>query len=208
MITVCFADTYPVVHYGVKSYFENHQEISVIANVGNFQMVHNALINNKIDVLVIDLELDGLQNIHELKNLSTAFPNTKILIFTSLNEQIYSTNTYKVGISAFIHKSSKLEKLGKTIVRVHHGAILIAPKKENIQNNIKNSKHIGVQRKLSNREIEVLHYLSKGKKNIEISKILELNEKTISTYKKRLLQKLNVTNVIDLVYKVKALGVI
>jgi DNA-binding CsgD family transcriptional regulator len=56
-------------------------------------------------------------------------------------------------------------------------------------------------RKLSNREVEVLRLLSNGKKNSEISKILGLNEKTISTYKLRLLKKLNVSNLVDLVNK-------
>jgi DNA-binding NarL/FixJ family response regulator len=56
-------------------------------------------------------------------------------------------------------------------------------------------------RKLSNREVEVLRFLSNGKKNSEISKILGLNEKTISTYKLRLLKKLNVSNLVDLVNK-------
>ena len=63
----------------------------------------------------------------------------------------------------------------------------------------KQNKSERLYRKLSNREIEVLRFLSDGKKNNEISKILSLNEKTISTYKLRLLTKLNVTNLVDLV---------
>jgi DNA-binding NarL/FixJ family response regulator len=72
----------------------------------------------------------------------------------------------------------------------------------------KQSKSERLYRKLSNREIEVLRYLSDGKKNNEISKILNLNEKTISTYKLRLLTKLNVTNLVDLVNKAKTLEII
>jgi DNA-binding NarL/FixJ family response regulator len=62
-------------------------------------------------------------------------------------------------------------------------------------------------RKLSNREVEVLR-LSGGKKNHEIAEILGLNEKTISTYKLRLLTKLNVTNLVDLVNKAKKLEIV
>ena len=61
MITVCLADNLPVVHYGVKSYFRDHPEISVVSNVGSFYMVPDALRNREINVLVIDLELDGLK---------------------------------------------------------------------------------------------------------------------------------------------------
>ena len=70
------------------------------------------------------------------------------------------------------------------------------------------SKSERLYRKLSSREIEVLRYLSDGKKNNEIAKILNLNEKTISTYKLRLLTKLNVTNLLDLVNKAKTLDIV
>ena len=63
-------------------------------------------------------------------------------------------------------------------------------------------------KKLSTREVEVLRYLNDGKKNKEIAVILGLDEKTISTYKLRLLAKLNVTNLVDLLNKAKSLDII
>ena len=63
-------------------------------------------------------------------------------------------------------------------------------------------------KKLSSREIEVLRYFNEGKKNKEVAKILSLDEKTISTYKLRLLQKLNVTNLVDLLNKSRELEII
>ncbi|MFY7757896.1 MAG: LuxR C-terminal-related transcriptional regulator, partial [Flavobacterium stagni] len=183
MITVCLADNLPVVHYGVKSYFRDHPEISVVSNVGSFYMVPDALRNREINVLVIDLELDGLKSIYELKAIIKNFPNTKVLVFSSLNEQVYAPNAIKAGAAGYVHKSSKLETLGTTIIRVHQGLVMMS---ENIKKNLaliaKQNKTERVYRKLSNREIEVLRYLSDGKKNNEISKILNLNEKTISTY--------------------------
>ena len=80
--------------------------------------------------------------------------------------------------------------------------------KRNLALIAKQNKSERLYRKLSNREVEVLRYLSDGKKNNEISKILGLNEKTISTYKLRLLQKLNVTNLVDLVNKAKTLEIV
>ena len=209
MITVCLADNYPVVHYGVKSYFKDHPEISVVSNVGSFFMVPDALRNKEINVLVIDLELDGLKSIYELKAIIKNFPSTKVLVFTSLNEQIYAPNAIKAGVSGFVHKSAKLETLGTTIIRVHQGIIMMSDAiKKNLALIAKQNKSERLYRKLSNREIEVLRYLCDGKKNNEISKVLGLNEKTISTYKLRLLQKLNVTNLVDLVNKAKTLDIV
>jgi hypothetical protein len=56
MIKVCLADNYPVVHW-VKSYFKDHAEISLVANVGNFLMIRDILQTKEIDVLILDLEL-------------------------------------------------------------------------------------------------------------------------------------------------------
>lgn len=209
MIKVCIADNYPVVHFGVKSYFKDNADISIVANVGNFLMVRDILLTKEIDVLILDLELEGLSSIFEVKAVLKNFPKTKIIIFSSLSEQIYAPNAIKAGVSGFIHKKEKLETLGISIIKVHQGKIIINETvKKNLALIAKQSKSERLYRKLSNREVEVLRYLSDGKKNHEIADILKLNEKTISTYKLRLLTKLNVTNLVDLVNKAKTLEIV
>lgn len=209
MINVCLADNYPVVHFGVKSYFKDHSEISIVSNVGNFFMIADALKNKQIDVLILDLELDGLTSIYEVKSIIKNNPSTKVIIFTSLSEQIYAPNAIKSGVAGFVHKTAKLETLGITIAKVHQGTIMLSDSiKRNLALIAKQNKSERLYRKLSNREVEVLRYLSDGKKNNEISKILNLNEKTVSTYKLRLLTKLNVTNLVDLVNKAKTLEIV
>lgn len=209
MIKVCLADNFPVTHFGVKSYFKDHDEISIVSNVGNFAMVQDVLQNKDIDVLVIDLDLEGLASIFEIKALLKNYPNTKIIIYSNLSEQIYAPNAIKAGVSGYVHKTEKLETLGQSIVKVNEGKIII---NEAVRKSMaliaKQSKSERLYRKLSNREIEVLRYLSDGKKNHEIADILSLNEKTISTYKLRLLTKLNVTNLLDLVNKAKTLEIV
>ena len=209
MINVCLADNYPVVHFGVKSYFKDHPEIHVVSNVGNFSMISEALRNKPIDVLIMDLELEGLTSIYEVKSIIKNNPNTKVIVFTNLSEQIYAPNAIKSGASGYVHKSSKLEFLGQTIIKVHSGTITLSDSiKRNLALIAKQNKSERLYRKLSNREIEVLRFLSDGKKNNEISKILNLNEKTVSTYKLRLLTKLNVSNLVDLVNKAKTLDIV
>lgn len=209
MIKVCLADNHPVVHFGVKSYFKEHDDISLVANVGNFMMVRDILLTKEVDVLVIDLELEGLSSIFEVKAILKNFPKTKIIIFSDLSEQIYAPNAIKAGVSGFISKKEKLETLGQAIIKVHQGKIILNETvKKNLALIAKQNKSERLYRKLSNREVEVLRYLSDGKKNNEIARILKLNEKTISTYKLRLLQKLNVTNLVDLVNKAKTLEIV
>lgn len=209
MIKVCLADNHPVVHYGVKSYFKDHDDILIVANVGNFLMVRDVLLTKEVDVLILDLELEGLSSIFEVKSILKNFPKTKIIIYSDLSEQIYAPNAIKAGVSGFISKKEKLETLGQAIIKVHQGKIILNETvKKNLALIAKQNKSERLYRKLSNREVEVLRYLSDGKKNNEIAKILNLNEKTISTYKLRLLQKLNVTNLVDLVNKAKTLEIV
>lgn len=209
MIKVCLADNYPVVHFGVKSYFRDHASISIVANVGNFSMVKDVLYTKEIDVLLIDLDLDGLSSLYELKAIIKNYTKTKIIVFSSYSEQIYAPNAIKAGVAGYVHKTSKLETLGIAITKVFQGQIILNDAiKKNLALIAKQNKSERLYRKLSNREIEVLRYLSSGKKNNEISEILGLNEKTISTYKLRLLTKLNVTNLVDLVNKAKTLEIV
>ncbi|HRB70647.1 MULTISPECIES: response regulator transcription factor [Flavobacterium] len=209
MIKVCLADNHPVVQYGVKSFFKDNSEINFVGVVSNLYGLEELLRKKNVDVVVLDLELDGLTSISTVKTLTKEYPNTKIVIFTNLAEQIYAPNALKAGVSAYMHKNSKLEELEFAIKSVFVGNIIFS---EAVRKNLallnKGRKTDRLYRKLSSREIEVLRYLSDGKKNKEIAKLLNLNEKTISTYKLRLLTKLHVTNLVDLVNKAKTLEIV
>ena len=209
MITVCVADNFPVGHFGVKSYFKDHLDISIVANIGNFSMLNEILQTKQIDVLLLDLQLEGLTSIFEVKSLLKEFPKTKVIIYSNLTEQIYAPNAIKAGASGFMHKTAKLSDVADAIIKVHEGKIIMDESiKKSLALIAKQNKTERLYRKLSNREVEVLRYLSDGKKNHEIADILDLNEKTISTYKLRLLTKLNVTNLVDLVNKAKTLAIV
>lgn len=137
------------------------------------------------------------------------FPETKIILYTSVSEQMYAPIAIKAGVSAYVSKKAELKELESILLKVVEGTVVLS---ESIKKNIallnKGKKADRLFKKLSTREIEVLRYLNDGKKNKEIAQILGLDEKTISTYKLRLLAKLNVTNLVDLLKKAKDLDVI
>lgn len=209
MVKLGLADNHPVVHYGIKSYFKEHSDISLVGIVDNFDMVEEMLKRKDIDVLLMDLELEGLTSINLIKALLKDYPKVKIVLYSNLNEQIYAPNAIKAGVSSFVEKSEKLDVLASTIIKVNRGAVIFSEAvKKNMALISKQAKSERLYRKLSSREIEVLRYLSNGKKNKEVAEALNLNEKTISTYKLRLLAKLNVTNLVDLVNKAKTLEIV
>ncbi|TPD65626.1 response regulator transcription factor [Flavobacterium microcysteis] len=209
MIKICLADNHPIVHYGIKSYFKDNSEISIVGHAEDFTTLEDILNKKSVDIVILDLDLEGLSSINLIKGMVKDYPSTKIVIFTNLSEQMYAPNALKAGVSAYIHKTSKLENLASALIKVNGGAVVFS---ETVKKNLaligKRNKSERLYRKLSTREIEVLRYLSDGKKNKEIAKILDLNEKTVSTYKLRLLTKLNVTNLVDLVNKAKTLEIV
>jgi len=209
MIKVCLADNYPIVHIGLKSYFNDHIDISIVANVGDFLMLKGTLLTKEIDVLVLDLELKGISGISEIKSILKDFPKTKIIIFSGLSEPIYGPNIIKVGVSGFVNKNEKLETLAISILKVHQGGMILSEEfKKNLVLIEKQSISKQLYRKFSNQEVEILRYLCDGKKNHEISKILKLNQARICLCKFRLLKKLNVTNLIDLIEMTKRLEIV
>ncbi|WP_430400122.1 response regulator [Flavobacterium sp.] len=209
MIKVCIADNHPVVQHGIKSYFNNSNSIEIVASVNDFNSLQNSLQSKSIDVIVVDIELEGLSSIRDIKSLIKEYPDSKIILFTSVSEKMYAPTAIKAGVSAYLLKTVSLKEIETTIIRVNNGVVIFSDEvKKTIEELKKGKKSDRLFKKLSTREIEVLRYLNDGKKNKEIAQILGLDEKTISTYKLRLLAKLSVTNLVDLLNKAKSLEII
>ncbi|MQP25434.1 response regulator [Flavobacterium sp. LMO8] len=209
MIKICIADSLPVVIQGLQSYFHNNNRMEIIASAKNLESLLTILDEKRCNILLLDIELSGLSSIRDIKSLLKDFPETKIILFTSVTEQMYAPTAIKAGVSAYISKNSDLKELENAISKVSEGKIVFSETvKKSIEMLSKGKKSERLFKKLSTREIEVLRYLNDGKKNKEVAQILGLDEKTISTYKLRLLAKLNVTNLVDLLKKAKDLDII
>jgi DNA-binding NarL/FixJ family response regulator len=183
--------------------------MEIVATGTTFEELQSALQSKKIDIAIIDLELEGITSIRDIKNLIKDHNETKFVLFTAVSEKMYAPTAIKAGVSAYIQKNTSLKALEDTLNKVQQGIVVFSDDvKKNIELLSKGKKADRLYKKLSTREIEVLRYLNDGKKNKEIAEILSLDEKTISTYKLRLLAKLNVTNLVDLLSKAKSLDII
>jgi DNA-binding NarL/FixJ family response regulator len=209
MIKICVADNQPVVVQGIKSYFNDHSTIHIMANVNNLESLNDILRSKPIDIVLLEFELAGITSIRDIKTLLKENPTTKFILFTTVSEKMYAPTAIKAGVSAYIQKNAPLSELENTIIKVYQGVVVFSEAvRKNIDILSKGKKSERLFKKLSTREIEVLRYLNEGKKNKEVAEILSLDEKTISTYKLRLLAKLNVTNLVDLLNKAKSLDII
>lgn len=205
MIKVCIADSAPVVSYGIHSYFKNHTKIECVSVAKNSELLLQELNSKELQIVVLDIELQGLSGLRDIKSLLLDFPQVKIVLFTLVAKKVYAQAALKMGVAAYVLKTTELSLLENTILNVVQN---VFPQKKKTSSDNSEKKSERLFKKVSNREIEVLRYLNNGKKNKEIALILGIDEKTISTYKLRLLNKLNVTNLVDLLKKAKDLEII
>lgn len=209
MIKVLFADNSPIMRHGVMSYFEDNTKMKFETFTDNLEGIERALAKNKYDIVVFDVELNGMTSFIDVKTLVKSNSDVKFIILTNVSDMLYGPPAYKIGVKGYFSKNIELEDLKKAIINIFNDELMFSDEVIGHLDMLKKTKKEDrLFKKLSNREVEVLRYFKDGKKNKEVAKLLNLDEKTISTYKLRLLQKLNVTNLVDLLNKAKELGII
>ncbi|MCK8480831.1 response regulator transcription factor [Psychroserpens algicola] len=206
MIKVLVVDNHPIVTTGFQLLFENHESINVVGTVGSGVEIFEFVRRHDIDIIISEIELPELNGITALRAIKKEHSHINIIMFSYHPEEIYAISTIKAGASGYVSKSEPIDVIIKAINAAHNGDIYLSNKmsKHLNYNDTKNSKS-RIYKRLSTREVEVLKLLSSGKKNKEIAIELNINEKTVSTYKARLFKKLNVNNLIDLVNQGKQL---
>ena len=198
MINVVVANPFPLVQKGIESSFASSKDINIVKAVYNDEDLYSVLDTHDVDIVLLELDLPTTNGFQVLKKLKKEYAKVKPIILTSHSEEIYSLSTLKSGAFDFLEYDVNPNILEQTIKYVYTKKRII----------LDTSKSKGLlHKKLSSRELEVLKLLSAGKRNIEVAEELDINEKTVSTYKMRLLKKFEVTNLVDLLNKVKNLKV-
>ena len=151
---------------------------------------------------MLELELPGFEGIHLIQELKEMHPKVRFMIFSNLKEEIYAINSLKAGASGYLCKTNPLSRLREAILKISSGGVYITNElAELIAFKQTGANPISAIEKLSRREIQVLRLLINGRKNTEIALALGISDKTVSTYRTRIMKKLNVSNIIDLARK-------
>lgn len=202
MIRVFVADNHPIIHKGIKAVFRNSTEINIVGKGHHFQDLVDFLRTKKVNVVLLELELAGLEGIHLLQEIKKQYPGLRFLIFSTLQEELYAIRTLKAGASGYLCKTSPLGSLREAILKISTGGVYITNElAEVIAFNETGKNPLAVLKKLSTREIQVLRMLISGRKNIEIASLLDISDKTVSTYRTRIMKKMGVKNLVELIKK-------
>ncbi|MGB0274087.1 MAG: LuxR C-terminal-related transcriptional regulator [Flavobacteriaceae bacterium] len=202
MIRVFVADAHPIIYKGIKAVFRNSTEIDIVGKGLHYRELYDFLNTKKVNIVLLELELPGFEGIHLLRELKELHPKVRFLIFSTLKEEVYAINSLKAGASGYLCKTNPQSRLREAILKISSGGVYITNDlAELIAFNQTGANPLSAIEKLSRREIQVLRLLINGRKNIEIALALSISDKTVSTYRARVMKKLNAKNIIDLARK-------
>lgn len=194
------ADDHSVVRQGVSLIIKELFLNAVIYKAGNFKDTFEILKEVTIDVLILDVNFPDGNSINIISEIKAIQPDIKILIFSAYDENIYAMRYLNAGASGYLNKETSEDEMKNAInTLIASGKYITQNVKDRILDSYISNKPTNPLDLLSNREIEVAQLLIKGHGNLEIIELLNIKKTTVSTYKNRIFEKLEIDNLADLI---------
>ena len=200
MIRIVIADDHTLMREGLKRILEGAHDIAVVGEaVDGFETLVQAR-RGDFDLLLLDMSMPGKSGVELIRQVKETVPKLSILVLTMHEEEQYAVRAIRAGARGYLTKESAGTQLLSAIRKVASGrpyistavaeqlAIDAMPFNDNLPH-----------KDLSNREFEVFSMLVAGKSITEIAEVLHLSVKTVSTHKTRILQKMSLTSLAELV---------
>jgi DNA-binding NarL/FixJ family response regulator len=201
MIKVVLADDHQLIRAGLKALLEEKGDIQIVGEASNGVEAISAYIKHKPDVVVLDISMPVMDGLETCKQLKKIDDGVKILVLSVYNEQQYATRLLVSGALGYINKQASQDELYEAIHCVADNQFYLAEEnKDIILTKLLRMKGQGdLIDTLSDRELQVLRLLGRGKGIKEIASNLGLSSKTIDNYRYRVMTKLNLHRTVDLV---------
>ncbi len=201
MIRILIADDHAIVRKGLKQIISETQDMLVADEAGDGQEVLNKVRKNGFDMVLLDISMPGRTGLDILRELKAEKPKMPILVLSMYPEEQYAVRVLRAGASGYLTKESAPDELIAAIRRVSLGKKYITPSlAERLALDLDIDSEKPLHETLSDREYQVLCLIASGKTVGEIAEKLSLSAKTISTYRARILEKMNMKNNAELTH--------
>jgi two-component system, NarL family, invasion response regulator UvrY len=201
VIRILIADDHAILRRGLKEILARELEGAVCGEAENAQQVLVQIQNWEWDVVILDVTMPGRSGMDALKDIKAARPKLPVLVLSMHPEDQYGKRVLKAGASGYINKDSAPEELVKAIRKVMAGGRYVnAALAEKLAWDLGADAERPVHEILSDREFEVLRILASGKTVSQIAEDLHLSVNTVSTYRARILEKMNMTTTAELMH--------
>lgn len=200
MTTFLIADDHSVVRSGLVIIIKTLFKDATIFQASSFSEIEKTLEAEKIDILILDISFPEGNSLNIISNIKIEYPNIKILMFSSYEEDIYALRYIKAGADGYLSKLSTPDEIEVALLKmVKDGKFTSSKIKDKIIDSFMFNKPENPLDELSDREMEIATLMVNGMGNLEISNVLKLKATTISTYKNRIFEKLGVSNLSALI---------
>ena len=199
-INIILLDPSPIVQVGFKALFKNSSKFELIDSYESIYDFKQTKKLNNIDIIVTEFQLVDGDAYDVLKSSKLMNKKIPVLIFTSKPQKLHAIDILKSGAIGYLSKSSKKRKIKETLERiaVENFNFIETSSFTKLKNNFNEDYNKIKMDTLSRREIQVLKLFIKGKKNVQISNRLNINQKTVNTYQARIMRKLGVETKVEL----------
>lgn len=205
---VLIADDHSLIRSAIKLLLQN-QGYDVVAEAENGVETLQLARTHQVDLIILDVFMPGLDGLEVITRLRSVGLTTRVLVLTSQSAQFYSHRCMKAGAAGFISKTQGLNDVLRAVKVIQDGYTFFPNlSMSSVRNSDATQSDQDLIARLSARELSILQQLARGLSNKQIASDMILSSKTISTYKARLIEKLNMKSVVSLAEFAKRNGLI
>jgi two-component system, NarL family, invasion response regulator UvrY len=188
-ILIC--DDHKIVRDGLKQILRQLLEVTLIEEAGDGKAAFNLLKNESFDILLLDISLPNQHGLEILKSVKEKWPSTNVLMLSMHPQEQYALRALKLGASGYLTKDTASEELLLAVEKVSKGGKYISQSlAEILAFHLNDDKDRQKHEILSSREFEIMIRLAKGKSLQETGDELFISNKTVSTYRSRIMEKM------------------
>jgi DNA-binding NarL/FixJ family response regulator len=200
MIRLLVADDHAIVRQGLKQILTDTRDIVVADEASNGKEALNQALNKDYDLAILDITMPDRSGLDILEELKSRKPKLKVLILSMHPEEQYAVRALRAGASGYLTKESTPDELIAAIRRVALGHKYVSSSlAEKLALQLEPGAERPLHQALSDREYEIMLMIASGKRVSETADDLCLSEKTVSTYRSRVLRKMRMKNNAELI---------
>jgi DNA-binding NarL/FixJ family response regulator len=199
-IRVLIADDHSVVAEGLRHLVEAERDIEVVACVGDGREAVQQARDTQPDVVLMDLSMPELNGADATRAILERDPKCRVIVLSMYSQREYVRRALKAGAAGYVVKRSAAKEVVEAIRAVHAGQRYLSPRVADVVlEDYSDGKQDDPLTRLSAREREVLQLLAEGRTGAQIAERLSLSQKTVETYRARLVEKLGIRDLAGLV---------
>lgn len=201
MKKILVADDHPAIRNGVKLILKSEFSKVEFGEASNAIEIFKKLKETNWDILILDMDMPGRNGLDVLKQLKDENNKIPVLVFSMHPEEQIAVRAIKAGAQGYLSKDSASEELGKAVQHILNGRKYITPTlAEQLATQLENPSNKAPHELLSDREYQTLLLIASGKTISQIAEELSLSVPTVSTYRTRILEKMNLKNSAELTH--------